>query len=299
MSDSAAVSSDAAPPASLFAGEVLARYLAVHEGAARGRDVSEALSALVEILEHRLEELTQAGAAFERARALMQRVSFEILQQLARRVELGNALPSVARLLGRASVCPPLALPRFCISQDWFFDNVPKWQQLFAEHAGRPGLNCLEIGSFEGMSACWLLENVLTHATSRIVCIDPFDAPGQPQAERYFDHNVRLTGQAHKLTKLKGYSKQVLPLLDGSRFHIAYIDGSHHPTHALEDALAVWPLLEPGALAIFDDYAIGAFYPPELARESDPKPGIDAFLGFVAGQYRELDRGYQLVLQKL
>jgi predicted O-methyltransferase YrrM len=165
--------------------------------------------------------------------------------------------------------------------------------------AGRPNLTALEIGSFEGMSCCWLLENVLTHSNSRIVCVDPFEGPGQPQAERYFDHNVSQTGQAHKVTKLKGYSKQALPLLAGSRFHFAYIDGSHHPIHALEDALAVWPLLLPGAIAIFDDYAIGENYPPELARENNPKPGIDAFLGLIKNEYRELARGYQLAVQKL
>lgn len=298
MNESAA-NTEALEPTSLFAGDILARYLAVQERLARAQDVSEALCALVEALERKLEQLSRPGANFEQARALFQRVSFEIVQQLARRVELGSALPMVARLLGRVALSPPLSHPRFRISQDWFFGNVPHWQRLFAEHAGRPGLSCLEIGSFEGMSACWLLENVLTHATARIVCIDPFDAPGQPQAERYFDYNVRVTGQAHKLTKLKGYSKQALPLLDGSRFHIAYIDGSHHPSHALEDAVGVWPLLEPGALVIFDDYALGASYPPQLARDNDPKPGIDAFLAFVSGEYRELERGYQLVLQKL
>ncbi|MFZ5893568.1 MAG: class I SAM-dependent methyltransferase [Myxococcota bacterium] len=290
-----------ATPPSLFDAELLAGYMAVLRQLSQGSDAAHAIGALVVLLEQRLAivgQRAESDASLESVLALFKRVTFELLQHLVRHAELGGARAAVARLLSRVSLFEPLAHERFLITQDWFSGNVPIWQKLFSERAGAPGLRCLEIGSFEGMSACWLLENVLTHATSRIVCIDPFDAPGQPQAERYFDHNVRVTGQAHKLTKLKGYSKQALPLLSGSNFDIAYIDGSHHPIHTLEDALAVWPLMANGSLIIFDDYAIGASYPAELAREIDPKPGIDAFLGFVQGEYREISRGYQLVLQK-
>lgn len=291
-----------ARPAALFSAEMLERYLAVERCIAQQQSVSAELPALLEALQQQLEQLSQLAErnpALLPARALMQRVSFEILQHWARRAELGGALPAVARLLGRVSLFEPIPHERFRITQDWFFANVPEWQQLFAEIAGRPGLRALEIGSFEGMSCCWLLENVLSGAQSRIVCIDPFNAPGQLQAERYFDHNIAQTGRAHRVMKLKGYSKQALTLLEGSRFDIAYIDGSHHPFHALEDALAVWPLLSPAAIVIFDDYAIGENYPPELAKDNDPKPGIDAFLGLIGGQYRELKRGYQLAIQKL
>lgn len=54
-----------------------------------------------------------------------------------------------------------------------------------------------------------------------------------------------------------------------------------------------------GAIAICDDHGIGASYPPELAAENDPRPGIDAFLNFVSGKYHEVFRGYQLILEKL
>ncbi|MGC4093802.1 MAG: class I SAM-dependent methyltransferase [Polyangiaceae bacterium] len=288
-------------PPSAFDAELLGKYLDVVHRSSAGADASFAAQALFETLEARLDVVARHAQQHPAARValgLTQRVVFEIVQQLARSAELGNARTAAARLLGRSCLFEPLAHERFSITQDWFSGNIAVWQRLFAELSHKPGLRCLEIGSYEGLSACWLLENVLTHETSRIICIDPFDAPGQLQAERHFDRNVAATGLSHKLTKLKGFSKQALPLLAGSRFDIAYIDGSHHPTHVLEDALAVWPLLEPGALLVFDDYELGASYPPELAREADPKPGIDAFLRFVTGQYREVERGYQLAIRK-
>ncbi|XXX74543.1 class I SAM-dependent methyltransferase [Sorangium sp. So ce134] len=275
-------------------------YTGILQDVADGKDVTAAVERLVATLEARLDSLArradQDGAA---ALSLTKRVVFEVVYHLARASDLGGrARDAVGRLLGRSIVFEPLPHARYRITQDWFSHNVPSWESALAPLRGAPDVRCLEIGSFEGLSACWLLENVLTHETSRIVCIDPFDGPGQLQAERHFDHNVRQTGAGHKVTKLKGYSRQALPLLAGSTFDIAYVDGSHHPVDTLQDALSVWPLLRRGGLAIFDDYAIGAHYPKELAAAIDPKPGIDAFLGFIQGGHEIVLQGYQLIVRK-
>lgn len=59
-------------------------------------------------------------------------------------------------------------------TQDWFSKNIPVWERLFAPLKGRPNLQILEIGSFEGRSACWLLEHVLTGEGAGIDCVDTF-----------------------------------------------------------------------------------------------------------------------------
>lgn len=58
---------------------------------------------------------------------------------------------------------------------DWFIENLPTWEQYLIHLANQPEINVLEIGSWEGMSACWLLDNILTHESSRITCIDTFE----------------------------------------------------------------------------------------------------------------------------
>ncbi len=51
------------------------------------------------------------------------------------------------------------------------------WADMFDELdlTGKPGLRFLEIGCFEGQATLWLMQQVLTHATARMVVIDPFD----------------------------------------------------------------------------------------------------------------------------
>ena len=53
---------------------------------------------------------------------------------------------------------------------DWFSQHVPYWNRLLEPLKGQPDLRFLEIGSFEGRSACWLLRNILTHETSMLTC---------------------------------------------------------------------------------------------------------------------------------
>src|SRR5947209_18253353 len=67
---------------------------------------------------------------------------------------------------------------------DFFSDNIGQWQKDLGRFAGCPDLAFLEIGSFEGKSTCWLLQNILTHETSRITCVDVFQAE---KSQGWFD----------------------------------------------------------------------------------------------------------------
>ena len=58
---------------------------------------------------------------------------------------------------------------------DWFTHNASEWPRLVASYAGQPNLEFLEVGSFEGRSACWLLKHALTGEGSRLTCIDLFE----------------------------------------------------------------------------------------------------------------------------
>lgn len=278
-------------------------YVGILSDLGAGRDVSGAVSALASrlaILLDTAEERARKDPAQLALVSLLKRVTYEIAHHLAQKADLDEpARLHMGRLLGRTSFFERLPHPRFRLTQDWFSNNIATWLKVLRPLVGRPRTRALEIGSFEGLSACFLLEHVLTHETSSLVCIDPFDAPGQLQAERHFDFNIDATGQAHKVTKLKARSDQALPLLAHAAFDLAYIDGSHAPADALRDALSVWPLLKPRAIVIFDDYELGASYPPEIAAAVDPKPGISTFLSFIHGQYEVLAQDYQLIIQRL
>jgi predicted O-methyltransferase YrrM len=186
---------------------------------------------------------------------------------------------------------------------NWFTHNAQDWPNFLAAMAGQPGLHFLEIGSFEGRSACWLLQNILTHESSRLTCIDLFlDAMGgedesmprvaNPNAA--FDQNIAATGAAHRVTKLRGASEDLLRPLPRSNYDFIYIDGSHHAPYVLSDAVLSWYVLKVGGLLCFDDYEWAPEFPP-LER---PQAGIDAFMSLYAGLFEVVSKGYQVTLRK-
>ena len=50
-------------------------------------------------------------------------------------------------------------------------DNFNKIREYFN---GRENLSFLEVGTLEGRTTVWLLDNILTDSKSRIHCVDPF-----------------------------------------------------------------------------------------------------------------------------
>jgi hypothetical protein len=63
---------------------------------------------------------------------------------------------------------------KYNFSEDWFTWNLPIWEEILGHLRGKPNIHYLEIGVFEGRSLIWMLENILTHPTSKATCIDVF-----------------------------------------------------------------------------------------------------------------------------
>ena len=169
---------------------------------------------------------------------------------------------------------------------DWFTHNIIVWQQQLQSLADN-SVKVLEIGSFEGMATCWLLDYVLTHPEAQITCIDIY-------FQNNFESNIAQTQDKHKVTKLCGNSHQILPTLPPNTYDLLYIDGSHLADDVKQDAILSWDLLKVGGIVIFDDYLLDT---PELP-EQNPKIGIDAFLATISNCYEILHQAYQLIIKK-
>ncbi len=101
---------------------------------------------------------------------------------------------------------------------------TPIWETHLAEFKKKQNVHFLDIGCFEGRSSLWFLENILTHPTSSITCVDSFSRKG---GEPRFDHNIRISDFSKKVTKIKGKSEDVLSSLKEQSFDIIYVDGCH------------------------------------------------------------------------
>lgn len=184
-------------------------------------------------------------------------------------------------------------------TDDWFSQNIPLWKGLFGPLAGSP-LAYLEIGSYQGRSACWMLDNVLTHPDSRAHCVDTWEGSVEHTEDQKRDLYPVFCGNMEpygdRVVPHKGRSESVLKALapaHAQHFDVIYIDGDHHSSAALEDAVLAFPLLKPGGILVFDDYAGGRTH--EL---SSPQRGINAFVNVYSDKLRVVHVGYQLVAQK-
>ncbi|HTK35117.1 MAG TPA: class I SAM-dependent methyltransferase [Caulobacteraceae bacterium] len=176
-------------------------------------------------------------------------------------------------------------MPEF--SADWFTANIPHWKAALAFvrwDADQPR-TAVEIGSFEGLSSLWMLENLLRHPDSRLHCIDTFEGGveyTQAQNDGMFDRFVANVGQAAGRTKVTIHrqrsNKALLKLAaQGLRCDFVYVDGSHQAPDVLSDLVLSFEILKPGGLMICDDYL---WSHEELGRQdilNSPKLAIDAF----------------------
>ena len=184
----------------------------------------------------------------------------------------------------------PHYLKKYHFTEDWFTSRLPLWKEVLRPYQGNPDLHYLEIGVFEGRAAIWMLENVLTHPTSRLTGIDIF--PGNLKEQ--FLTNIQISGFAEKVTTLTGRSQVELMKLPPESFDFIYVDGSHAARDVLADAVESWELLKTGGLLIFDDYQSEPQFPAELL----PRTAIDAFITAYRDSLEIIHRDFQVILRK-
>jgi predicted O-methyltransferase YrrM len=151
-------------------------------------------------------------------------------------------------------------------TSDLFSRHIPVWKDLFGKFNPQ---TALEIGSYEGRSAEWLLDNI---PGLELTCIDAWDN-NQPcygldneSAEKIFD--AKVGGRAKKL---KGDSGEILRSLK-EEYDFIYIDGNHSASAVLEDMVLSFRLLKKNGVMICDDYTGGwggnHLHYPKLAIDS-------------------------------
>lgn len=169
---------------------------------------------------------------------------------------------------------------------DWMSKKVPRWHRFLQSMRDKP-VDILEVGSFEGRSAVFLLNYL---PLSQLTCIDFFKGPLEPR----FDANLAEFGS--RLTKLKGSAISHIDVLaqGEAKFDLIYLDAGKQRDHVLALSLLAWPLLKKRGILIWDDYDWGLDKPVDQR----PHDGIDIFLNIHEGEYKPLWKQGQVFIQK-
>jgi len=141
----------------------------------------------------------------------------------------------------------------------------------------------LEIGSFEGYSTNYFIENFLNGDNSTITCIDPWIKYSESTITKMSQwdnvinenaYNIFINNTADNSNKIiikRGLSIDILPTLDSSTYDFIYIDGDHSEKSVWIDAIFSFEKIKIGGIIIFDDYNWNV-------GDKSPKNAIDKFI---------------------
>jgi len=190
---------------------------------------------------------------------------------------------------------------RGTFTHDWFLHQIGPWEPLFRELEGCSA-RLLEIGSFEGFSACYMLWRL---PDAQLTCIDTFAGSVEHAVsdtdlatlEEVFMRNVTMVDASRVRTMVDDSRRALLDLAaEEQRCDLVYVDGSHLGLDVLVDTALAWRLVTDGGFLVWDDYGWKGLGEDALLR---PGPAIDAFLGLVEGKYELLRRDVQVAVRKV
>jgi predicted O-methyltransferase YrrM len=115
----------------------------------------------------------------------------------------------------------------------------------------------VEVGSYEGSSAWWIMQNLLLSEESKLYCIDIWAAEeGAPDRYQTFLRNIDELPNRKQIEVIRDWSQNALRqlLVHGVRADLLYIDGGHDAPTVLRDLVTGFDLVKPGGIVICDDY---------------------------------------------
>ena len=213
---------------------------------------------------------------------------------------LGNALREKGRLPQAAAnfqkACEHRGWKQ-CVFNDYFFTSdvfshrIPMWTKHLKPLKDR-AIAVLEVGCYQGMSACWILDEMLSHDSSTLTCIDSNFEPD-------FKKNIFKTGSESKVTFLEGNIHQLMANCTPNSFDLINLqDRCKLSQYVEKNTRLAWDLLKSGGFIVFSSYG---WRNPRDVRQN-PQIGIDRFLNSVKDRWQLVHLSaptFQLIIRKL
>ena len=148
----------------------------------------------------------------------------------------------------------------FKFTNTWFVRNIDISMKILQNLFKDKPVKILEIGSHEGRSAIWMLNNLCCLEGSSLTSIDSYKvddttSPVETYTYKLFQHNMSLCKERKKFDQHIGYSKDILPKLveQNKIYDIIYVDGSHLMDDVFTDMTYSNQMLRKGGIMLLDD----------------------------------------------
>jgi predicted O-methyltransferase YrrM len=153
----------------------------------------------------------------------------------------------------------------YTYTYDWFLRcELRKHAHKFVD--ANKANSILEIGSFEGLSACFFMESFMDHPDSTLTCVDPFLKTDETtevtnDTKSIFYKNVALNKNVTKIRIYETFSHNFFDMAYRRReipkYDFVYIDGSHLLPDITVDLNHCIHLTKRGGIIWMDDYGAG------------------------------------------
>jgi predicted O-methyltransferase YrrM len=192
------------------------------------------------------------------------------------------------------------------------------WNQEFVNNTNQIKLKnqklCLEIGSFEGLTSNYIVDNILSD-DGKLICIDPLtdtylvenlsenDIEHNNNGWKYFNgqydrfiENTKNNLESKKIELYRELSSEALPKLKEKykdKFDFIYIDGDHRDFAVYFDAVNSFEICKPNGYILFDDYLW-----EDYSNHKITKDGIDRFINEYRDKLDVVINAYQVMIRK-
>ncbi len=182
---------------------------------------------------------------------------------------------------------------------DWFYKSeINQKAKFLLGHKNKKNFDILEIGSFEGLSTTYFIDNFLSKSDGQITIVDPFLLypekliPGtllnQVQIRNFF-FNISKSSYPEKVQYL-GLTSDEFFEVNNKKYNFIYIDGMHTKKQMTKDLISSWDSLLIDGVVWMDDY---------LVDHGRLKKTLDKTIESLKGKHKVIHRGYQIAIKKL
>ena len=162
---------------------------------------------------------------------------------------------------------------------DYFSINAYYWHQIINDNY--KNFSYLEIGSWEGNSALFILNNF---KTKKVVCVDVWEDSNfsEIQLNNFNNFKNNMNEFKNRFSSFQGTSDNFFSK-NKEKFDLIYIDGAHEAMQVYKDINNAWDALSVNGIIICDDYF---YHDPKNMIENVPAVSINNFISENKNKYK-------------